>query len=179
MNAIARLSFLAAMLSTSAVALAALASGTTAPDFATQAAQAGKVSDFSLKKALRRGPVVLYFYPAAFTPGCTVEANQFADAVPDFKKLGATVVGVSGDNIDTLKKFSVTECKSKFAVAVATPAIIAAYDVRLNQTARSNRTSFVITPDGKVIEAYTSMDYRGHVPAALAALKTWRAQRRK
>ncbi len=159
-------------------AQAALAPGAKAPDFATRAAQAGKVMDLSLAKTLKRGPVVLYFYPAAFTPGCTVEANQFADAVPEFRKYGATVIGVSGDDIETLKKFSVTECRSKFAVAVATPSMIAAYDVVL-KGARSNRTSFVIAPDGKIVEAYSAMDYRGHVPAAMAALKTWKAQRRK
>lgn len=154
-------------------ATAALAPGALAPDFTTKAAMAGKSFQFSLGKALKKGAVVLYFYPAAFTPGCTVEANQFAEATADFKKMGATVIGVSADTIETLQKFSTTECKSKFAVAVGTPTMIAAYDVKLNQSARSNRTSFVIAPNGKVIYAYSSLDARGHVDNAMKAVKDW------
>jgi thioredoxin-dependent peroxiredoxin len=158
---------------------AALAPGATAPDFAARAALAGKAIDFSLAKALKRGPVVLYFYPAAFTPGCTVEANQFADAVPEFRKHGASVVGVSADEIETLKKFSVTECRSKFAVAAGSPATIAAYDVKLGTGARSNRTTYVIAPGGRIVAAYSSSDYRGHVPAALKAVRDWTAAQRR
>jgi thioredoxin-dependent peroxiredoxin len=96
---------------------AALPLGTQAPDFTTQATLAGKPFTFSLADALKKGPVVLYFYPAAFTPGCTVEAHNFAEATDKFKAMGATVIGVSHDNIDTLNKFSVSECRNKFAVA--------------------------------------------------------------
>ena len=96
---------------------AALSPGAQAPDFTTQATLAGKPFTFSLAAALQKGPVVLYFYPAAFTPGCTVEAHEFAEATEKFKALGATVIGVSHDPIDTLNKFSVTECRNKFAVA--------------------------------------------------------------
>src|SRR6202163_2093236 len=96
---------------------AALKPGAQAPDFTTQATLAGKPFTFSLADALKQGPVVLYFYPAAFTPGCTVEAHEFAEATEQFKALGATVIGVSHDDIDTLNKFSVSECRSKFAVA--------------------------------------------------------------
>jgi thioredoxin-dependent peroxiredoxin len=133
-------------------AYAALAPGAAAPDFTTKAAMAGKAFQFSLASALKKGPVVLYFYPAAFTSGCTIEANQFADATEDFKKLGATVIGVSADKIET---------------------VIKAYDVKLSITGKSNRTSFVIAPDGKVIYAYSSLDYRGHVTNTLAALEQW------
>ena len=87
------------------------------PDFTTQATLAGKPFTFSLAAALKQGPVVLYFYPAAFTPGCTVEAHEFAEATDKFKAMGATVIGVSHDPIDKLKKFSVSECRNKFAVA--------------------------------------------------------------
>jgi thioredoxin-dependent peroxiredoxin len=96
---------------------AALSNGAQAPVFTTQATLAGKPFTFSLADALKSGPVVLYFYPAAFTPGCTVEAHNFAEATDKFKALGATVIGVSHDNIDTLNKFSVSECRNKFAVA--------------------------------------------------------------
>ncbi|MEQ1547203.1 MAG: peroxiredoxin [Chakrabartia sp.] len=154
-------------------AAAALKSGENAPDFTTKAAMAGKAFQFSLGTTLKKGPVVLYFYPAAFTSGCTIEANQFADATDDFKKMGATVIGVSADKIETLQKFSTTECRSKFAVAVASPTVIKAYDVKLSITGKSNRTSYVIAPDGKVIYAYSSLDYRGHVTNALAAVQQW------
>jgi len=98
-------------------AFAALAPGDAAPDFDADAAIGGKVFRFSLAQALKKGPVVLYFYPKAFTSGCTVEAHLFAEATPRFEALGATVVGISNDDIDTLKKFSVEACRDKFAVA--------------------------------------------------------------
>src|SRR4030088_3743431 len=98
-------------------AYAALPNGAKAPDFSTDASLAGKEFKFALADALKKGPVVLYFYPAAFTPGCTIEAHNFADAMDDFEKLGATVIGVSHDTIQTLDKFSLTECRSKFPVA--------------------------------------------------------------
>src|ERR1700744_5227027 len=98
-------------------AFAALPDGTKAPVFSTEASLAGKTFKFSLAEALKKGPVVLYFYPAAFTKGCTIEAHEFAEATDQFKALGATVIGVSHDSIDTLNKFSVSECRNKFAVA--------------------------------------------------------------
>src|SRR5687768_4843096 len=104
---------LAAVL-TSLPASAALDIGDAAPDFTTQAALGGKVYDYSLADALKRGPVVVYFFPAAFSEGCSVEAHEFAEATPRFAALGATVVGVSGDDIDTLTKFSVQACQSRF-----------------------------------------------------------------
>src|ERR1700693_3208508 len=96
---------------------AALAPGVQAPDFTTSATLAGKPFTFSLADALKSGPVVLYFYPAAFTKGCTVEAHDFAEATDKFKAMGVTVIGVSHDTIDVLNKFSVSECRNKFAVA--------------------------------------------------------------
>lgn len=110
-------------------ALAALKAGDAAPDFSARATLGGKEFDFSLADALKKGPVVLYFYPAAFTPGCTVEAHNFAEAMPEFQALGATVIGVSRDKIETLDKFSVEECRSAFPVAAdATGAISSGYD---------------------------------------------------
>jgi peroxiredoxin Q/BCP len=100
-------------------ALAALPVGASAPDFTTQAALGGSEFTFSLADTLKKGPVVLYFYPKAFTKGCTTEAHNFSDATDRFASLGATVVGMSNDDIDTLKKFSVLECRNKFAVAAA------------------------------------------------------------
>src|SRR6202795_2225780 len=116
----------------SAPLYAALKPGVQAPDFTTQATLAGKPFNFSPAEALKSGPVVLYFYPAAFTPGCTVEAHEFAEATEKFKALGATVIGVSHDPIDTLNRFSVSECRSKFAVAAdEDQSIMKAYDATL------------------------------------------------
>src|ERR1041384_3649135 len=100
-----------------APASAALKIGAAAPDFTAPATLGGKEFTFSLADALKKGPVVLYFYPAAFTSGCTVEAHEFAEATDKFAAMGATVIGVSADKIDKLDKFSVSECRSKFAVA--------------------------------------------------------------
>src|SRR5690606_1737733 len=85
-------------------ALAQLKPGAPAPDFTLQASLAGEVFEFSLKEALEQGPVVLYFYPAAFTKGCTIEAHNFAEATDEYKAYGATVLGVSADNIEKLKE---------------------------------------------------------------------------
>ena len=126
-----------------------------------------------------RGRWCCIFYPAAFTSGCTVEAHDFADATDGFKKLGATVIGVSADPIDVLDKFSVSECRNKFAVASATPQMISDYDVKLATTTRANRTSYVIAPDGKVIFAYSAMDPAGHVEKTMDAVKAWRADHKK
>ena len=158
-------------------AQAALPVGAKAPDFSTQVSLAGKAMPFSLKAALKKGPVVLYFYPAAFTKGCTIEAHDFAEATDDFRKLGATVIGMSADGIEKLNQFSVSECRNKFAVGSATPATITAYDVVLPQNpAMSNRTSYVIAPDGKVIFAYSAMDPAGHVTGTMGAVKAWDAK---
>jgi thioredoxin-dependent peroxiredoxin len=155
---------------------ATLPVGAKAPDIATQASLDGKPFAFSLKAALKKGPVVLYFYPAAFTKGCTIEAHAFAEATDDFHKLGATVIGMSADPIEKLNQFSVQECRSKFAVGSAAPATIAAYDATMaSRPTMSNRTSYVIAPDGKVIYAYSAMDPMGHVDGTMNAVKAWRA----
>jgi thioredoxin-dependent peroxiredoxin len=161
-------------------AFATLAPGAIAPNFETQAVLAGKTPyTYSLNKARKKGPVVLYFFPAAFTPGCTVEAHEFAEAVKDFHKLGATVIGAAGDDIVKLSKFSKEECRNKFPVAIATSAMISGYDVALPMAGRTNRTSYIVAPNGQIIYAYSNMDYRGHVSGALAALKQWKAGQKR
>ena len=162
----------------SAPAGAALPIGAQAPNFTTEASLAGEPFRFTLAQALRRGPVVLYFFPAAFTAGCTIEANQFAEATDDFRAAGATVIGVSADDIETLNRFSVQECRNKFAVASASPAMIEAYDVKLPERAGlSNRTSYVIAPDGKVVFVHSAMNPAGHVTGTLQAVRALRAPR--
>lgn len=154
---------------------AALPVGAKAPAFSTQGAKGGKVMSFDLKAALKKGPVVLYFYPKAFTQGCTLEAHAFADATEDFAKLGATVVGMSNDDLPTLQKFSTEACRDKFAVAVASPAVIKAYDVALKRegapAGMTDRTSYVIGQDGKIVMVHSDLDYRDHVKLTLEAVK--------
>ena len=159
-------------------ASAALKVGDAAPDFTTQASLGGKVFTYSLKDELKKGPVVLYFYPAAFTKGCTIEAHEFAEATDKYKALGATVIGVSHDDIDTLNKFSVSECRSKFPVAADEKAsIIKAYDAAMPmRDSMANRVSYVIAPDGKIIYEYTSLSPEQHVGNTLRAVKEWAAQ---
>jgi peroxiredoxin len=161
----------------SAPLYAALTPGTQAPDFTTQATLAGKPFSFSLADALKTGPVVLYFYPAAFTKGCTIEAHNFAEATDKFKALGATVIGVSHDSIDTLNKFSVSDCRNKFAVASdADQKITKEYDAVLAiKPEYANRTSYVIAPNGKIIYEYTAMDPEAHVGNTMAAVEKWKA----
>ncbi len=160
-----------------APALAALKVGDKAPDFTLQASLGGVVSSFHLADALAKGPVVLYFYPAAFTTGCTIEAHEFADAIGDYKKLGATVIGVSHDGIEKLNKFSVSDCRKKFAVAAdVNQTVEKAYDAVLSMAPQyANRTSYVIAPDGTIIYTYTNMKPDDHVINTLAALRTYEA----
>jgi len=162
-------------------ALASLPNGTRAPDINTQATLAGKEFKFSLAAALKKGPVVLYFYPAAFTPGFTVEAHLFAEATAQFAQLGATVIGVSHDPIEKLDKFSVSECRNKFAVASdADGSIMKAYDSVLEgHPEYANRTSYVIAPTGEIIYSYTAMSPDKHVDNTMAAVKKWQDDHKK
>lgn len=160
----------------SAPASAELANGAKAPAFEARGALAGKPFSFSLANALKKGPVVLYFYPKAFTQGCTLEAHAFAEASDQFKAAGATVVGMSNDDIATLQKFSTEACRDKFAVAAASPAVIKAYDVDLKKpdgvsTGLTKRTSYVIGRNGKIVMVHSDMDYRDHVKMTLAAVR--------
>ena len=162
-----------------APAYAAIKVGDKAPDFTAQASQAGKPFTYSLKAQLKKGPVVLYFYPAAFTSGCNIEAHEVAEATDQYKALGATVIGVSHDGIDKLNQFSADTryCSGKFPVAAdPTGTVIKSYDAVLAiKPEYANRTSYVIAPNGKVIYEYTSMDPSKHVENTMAALKAGKA----
>jgi peroxiredoxin len=175
-SAIVVLLGIAAMLA-GAGARAALTVGAGAPDFTTQAAIGGNEFTFKLADALKTGPVVLYFYPKAFTKGCTVEAHNFSEATEQFKSIGATVIGMSNDDIETLKKFSVLECRNKFAVAADQGgAVMKQYDaVMPGRVDVADRISYVIAPDGKVIYSYASMSPDGHVANTLEAVQRWKA----
>jgi peroxiredoxin (alkyl hydroperoxide reductase subunit C) len=153
--------------------------GDRAPDFSAQATQGGKVFGYRLSDALKHGPVVLYFYPAAFTPGCTLEAHNFAEATDEFHALGASVIGVSHDPLEKLQKFSVSECRSKFPVAADVDgSIMKNYDATLPFSSEyASRTSYVIAPNGKIIYAFSSMSPDKHVENTMAAVKKWKASR--
>ena len=153
-------------------ALAELPVGSKAPDFSTTGALAGKPFKLHLAEQLKHGPLVLYFFPKAFTTGCTAEAHAFSEAAADFKKLGARVIGMSADDLPTLEQFSVKECRNAFPVATADADVRKAYDVVLKQKPEyANRTSYVIDGKGKIVMAYTNMDPTEHVQRTLAAVK--------
>ena len=158
-------------------ASAALAVGDAAPDFTVPGALGGKPFSFSMAEALKKGPVVLYFYPAAFTSGCTAEAHDFAEATPKFNTLGATVVGMSNDDIKTLQKFSTEACRDRFAVlADAGGRITKRYDAAMMRGLEmADRISYVISPQGKVLYVYSSSNPDEHVKRTLAAVEKWKA----
>lgn len=162
-------------------ARAALWPGSPAPDFTLTMALAGKVSSFSLDKALRKGPVVLYFYPAAFTPGCSLEAHEFAESMDLFRMAGATVIGASGDDLATVKRFSKAGCQGRFGV-LSDPGLKVAesYDA-LNPFLdnHADRVSYVITPDRRVYFSLASMNPLAHISATLQAVRDWRAEQVK
>jgi len=170
-----------ALLAVSLPASAALDVGESAPAFVAQAALGGNVYSYSLAESLKNGPVVLYFFPAAYSEGCSIEAHSFAEATPDFKALGASVVGVSGDDIQTLAKFSVQVCQSKFPVASdSSQTITKSFDaVMKTRPEYANRISYVIAPDGSVVFQYMSLNPTKHVEKTLAAVRAWVETRAK
>jgi len=171
-------------------ALAALKEGDGAPDFKTQASLAGKEFTFSLKDALKKGPVVVYFYPSAYTQGCNVQAHTFAVNYDKFTAAGATVVGVSLDNISRLNEFSADPeyCAGKLPVASdESGAIAKSYDLKVREASAgakdsrgveighgfTERTTFIVTPDGKVAATVggTGVKPTDNVEQALAAVQ--------
>ncbi|MGH6658514.1 MAG: peroxiredoxin [Sphingomicrobium sp.] len=152
-------------------ASAALKVGDKAPNFTTIGALAGKPFKLRLSDELKKGPLVLYFFPKAFTKGCTLEAHAFSEAKAEFAKMGAHVIGMSADDLPTLKRFSVEECRNAFPVATATKPIIKAYDVALPLVGMTNRTSYVIAQSGRIVMVHSDMDWSQHVTKTLAAVK--------
>jgi peroxiredoxin Q/BCP len=155
---------------------AALKEGAKAPDFSAPAYLAGQPFTYKLADALKKGPVVLYFFPAAHTSGCNVEAHLFSDAIDQFKAAHATVIGVTAGNLDQLADFSkeTEHCGGKFPVASDPGAKIAkAYDSGLNVPGRewSNRTSYVIAQNGDIVHVYSNLNPNDHVTETLNAVK--------
>lgn len=172
-------------------ALAALKKGDAAPDFSAKASLAGKAFDFSLKDALKKGPVVVYFYPSAYTPGCNIEAHTFAVNKKKFDAVGATIIGVSHDSIARLNDFSADPeyCAGEFPVASDPEGKIAkSYDLKVMEGkpgfkdtrgveidhAFTERTTFVVASDGKIVATYSSADDNikpdDHVTKSLATV---------
>jgi len=152
---------------------AALEVGRTAPLFSTRAALGGKPFDYSLAAALAKGPVVVYFFPAAFSKGCSIEAHAFAEAVDRFSALGATVIGVSTDDIQTLSQFSSEACQGRFPVASdESKAISQSFDAMMEtRPDYATRVSYALSRDGKVVAAYKSLDPDLHVEKMLEAVQ--------
>ena len=164
-------------------AWAALAVGGKAPEISAKAFENGTASQFQLSEALKKGPVVLFFFPGAFTAGCNVEAKAFADNIDKFKAAGATVIGATsyfgntartsaaqGGLEEAVRDFSKEHCNGKFPVAAVTPDTVKAYDVVLQNTI-SNRTSFVIAQNGTITLTHTDMQPTSHIEKTLAAVQ--------
>ena len=148
-------------------ASAALAVGAQAPDFTVRGAQGGTIMTLKLSDLLKKGPVVLYFFPSAFTGGSPAESQQFADNIDKFRAAGATVLGMSRDSVDTLARFSTEQSAGKFPMASADESIVDGFDV--NDGAMFNtRTTYVIAPSGKIVFVHDDDDYSDHVKKTLA-----------
>lgn len=157
----------------SSPANAALPTGSKAPDFTTTGAIGGKPFRLHLADQLRKGPVVLYFFPKAFTKGCTLEAHAFSEASKEFRKAGAQVIGMSSDDLPTLKRFSVEACRNAFPVATATAETQKAYDVAwAEHPGLTTRTSYVIDRNGRVVMVHDDLDWSQHVAKSLEAVKS-------
>ncbi|MEZ6028492.1 MAG: redoxin domain-containing protein [Hyphomonadaceae bacterium] len=171
-----------------APAFAALETGAKAPEIVAKGVTGGKEFDFKLSDALKKGPVVMYFFPAAFTQGCTIETQAFAEKAEEFQAAGATLVGLTAgaamedksmksaaDNLARLAEFSKEHCRDKFPMVAIGGDTVKAYDVALNANRPdwSNRTSFVIAPDGTVLLSHTDMAPHSHIEKTLAAVKAW------
>ncbi|WP_457423137.1 SMP-30/gluconolactonase/LRE family protein [Roseateles sp. P5_E7] len=176
------------LLALAASAHAALKPGDAAPDFKAPAARAGKTIDVQLKDALAKGPVVVYFYPAAYTGGCNLQAHEFAENLARFTAAGATVIGVSGDGIERLREFSTDPetCAGKLTVASDADGQVArAFDIATTATpagrkttkgqeithARAERTSFVVGRDGRIVATIAGVAPEANVNEALAAVQ--------
>jgi thioredoxin-dependent peroxiredoxin len=174
-------------------ALAALKDGDRAPDFSAPASLAGKEFKFSLKESLKKGPVVVYFYPSAYTQGCNLQAHTFSVNQEKFAAAGASVVGVSLDSIERLNQFSADPdyCAGKFPVASdANGSIAKSYDLTVKQVAGikdtkgnevdhgfAERTTFVVTPDGKIAATIGGMKPDENVMKALETVQQLKAKK--
>ncbi|MGE0387486.1 MAG: peroxiredoxin [Gammaproteobacteria bacterium] len=184
-----RLAFLAAMLLAvlPAPAPAALAEGANAPHFSAPAALAGRQFTYSLAESLKKGPVVVYFYPSAYTAGCNVQAHTFSQRMAEFTAAGASVIGVSLDDIGRLEEFSADPdyCAGRLAVASdADGSIAKGFDLTVRNVTGVNdsrgraithgfaeRTTFIVTPDGRIARTIGGLNPKENVEQSLAAVR--------
>jgi peroxiredoxin len=169
-------------------ALAALQAGSVAPEFSAQASLAGKAFNYVLADALKKGPVVVYFYPSAFTGGCNIEAHTFSVHKADFDAAGASIIGVSLDSIDRLDAFSADPqyCAGKIAVASDADGLIAkSYGLKVESAGEpfkdtrgvlvahgfAERSTFIVTTDHRVYTTISNTAPAAHVEAALKAVQ--------
>ena len=169
-------------------ALAALEAGDTAPNFEATASLAGKPFDYSLREALDKGPVVVYFYPSAYTRGCNIQAHEFAENMDKFMAAGASVIGVSLDSIERLNDFSADPeyCAGKLAVASdATGEIAESFEVAVKDAREgkldtrgveinhgtAKRTTFIVLPDGVIAETIGGISPAENVQKSLEAVQ--------
>lgn len=169
-------------------AVAALEAGDTAPNFEAKASLAGKAFDFSLRDALDEGPVVVYFYPSAYTKGCNIQAHEFAVNMDKFTAAGASVIGVSLDSIERLNDFSADPeyCAGKLAVASdATGEIARSFDLAVRDASEgkkdtrgveighgfAERITFIVTPDGEIAEKIGGVSPMENVQKSLEAVQ--------
>ena len=175
MNRLTLAAALLAAIGPATPSFAALKVGAHAPDFSAPAYLAGKPFNFDLADALKKGPVVVYFFPAAHTAGCNIEAHLFSQAIDKFKARHATVIGVTAGNTDQLADFSkeTEHCSGKFPVAADPGAKIARqYEAILAQKPEwSDRTSYVIDSTGTIVHVYSNLDPKQHVSETLAAVE--------
>ena len=184
--------YLLGLLGSIAIALpafAALEAGDTAPNFDAKASLAGESFDFSLRDALDEGPVVVYFYPSAYTRGCNIQAHEFAVNMDKFTAAGASVIGVSLDNIERLNDFSADPeyCADKLAVASDTSGDIArSYGLNVGDESEgakdsrgieighgfAERVTFIVTPDGKIAETIGGVSPMENVQKSLEAVQS-------
>jgi len=180
MNSLKLTAALVAALSFASPTIAALKPGNKAPDFTAPAYLAGKPFTYKLSDALKKGPVVVYFFPAAHTSGCNLEAHLFSAAIDQFKAHGASVIGITGGNVNELAAFSkeTEHCGGKFPVAADPGAKIAGqYDAVLAAKPDwSNRTSYAISTSGSIIHVYSDLDPNRHVKEMLKAVEASKAE---
>ena len=167
--------FLTAAALTAAIAAPAAAElqpGEAAPDFTVEGFQAGEPVSFHLTEALENGPVVLFFFPAAFTSGCEAQAASFAESIAEFEALGAQVIGVTAGNTDRLADFSTQHCASAFPVFATADGMIGDYEAGLLvRPGWTSRTTYVIATDQTIALTYSEMSPYEHVDRSLAALR--------
>ncbi len=173
-------------------AQAALEAGKVAPQFTATASLAGEAFDFSLAGALEQGPVVVYFYPSAYTRGCNIQARQFAVNMEKFEAAGASVIGVSLDSIERLSEFSADPeyCAGKLAVASdASGDITRSYGLAVREAAEgkldtrgkeithgfAERVTFVVASDGRIVETIGGISPMENVQKSLEAVERLQA----